>query len=330
MAGRIGLKSMANISKQAAVSLKSGLTLTRAIPLITAESRDTRLRDTFEKIGVDIAAGDTFGEALRRHSGRFPSIFVEMVASGERSGHLPEVFERLADYFDMRLRIRRAVIRASIYPAIQLTAAFAVLSLFLIISATTSLSIGSSSTQMAIVVAMVGAVVAGFVAFIFFSRTRAGRGIWDRAVLGLPIFRSLTIKLCMVRFTRTLAMQLESAIPVAEAVERSALVAGNGAIAKSLAAIAEPIRRGTNLAEAVRDSRYVTPMIREVLTVGEETGNFGESLNRIANIYEEEAMLVLETLPKFIGLPILLIVGLIVIYLFYTIYVGNYLKLIEG
>ena len=310
--------------------MRSGLTLTRAIPIIIGGSRDRLLKSTMEEINASIAGGETLADAVRRQADRFPRIFVEMVSSGERTGHLPEIFQRLADYFDMRLRIRRAVIKASIYPAIQMTAALAILSLFLILAATTNLTIGSPSTQAKITSALVGTIVGSLVAFVFFSRTNVGRNLWDRIVLGLPVFRSLTIKLCMVRFTRTLAMQLESAIPVTEAVERSALVVGNTVVAKSLKAMAEPIRQGSNLAEAVRESRYVTPMIREVLAVSEEAGSFEESLNRIADIYEEEAMLVLETVPKFIGLPVLIVVGLIVIYLFYTVYIGNYLKLIEG
>jgi type II secretory pathway component PulF len=330
MAGRIGLKSMALFSKQAAVSLNAGLTLSRAIPVITKGSRDPSLRRAMEEITDDIAGGHTLNEAVRRRAHRFPLIFVEMVDAGERTGHLPEIFQRLADYFDMRLRIRRSVIRASIYPAIQLGFAFGVICLFLVISATTSLSIGSSSSQALIVSGMVGMVVGSLATVVFFSWTAVGRSIWDRVVLMLPVFRSLTIKLCMVRFTRTLAMQLESAIPVAEAVERSASVAGNSVIVKSLKAMGEHIRQGSSLAEAITNSRFVTPMIREVIAVSEETGSFGESLNRIADIYEDEATLVLETVPKFIGLPVLILVGLIVIYLFYTIYIGNYINMISG
>jgi type II secretory pathway component PulF len=330
MARRIGLKSLGHFSKQAAVSMRSGLTLSRALPIITRESRDRLLRSTMEEINMNISGGETLADALRRQANRFPRIFVEMIASGERTGHLPEIFQRLADYFDMRLRIRRAVIRASIYPAIQLGFALGVLGLFLYLSYTTNLTIGTPATQALIVAILVGTIIGGLVAFVFFSRTNIGRIIWDHIVLGLPVFRSLTIKLNMVRFTRTLAMQLESAIPVTEAVERSALVAGNRVVARSLKAMAEPVRRGSSLAEAVSTSRYLTPMVREVITVSEETGSFEDSLHRIANIYEEEAMLVLETVPKLIGLPILIIVGLIVIYLFYTVYIGNYLKLLSS
>jgi type IV pilus assembly protein PilC len=230
----------------------------------------------------------------------------------------------------MRLRIRGAVIRASIYPAIQMIFAFGVLSLFLILSATTELSIGSSSGQALIITGMLVTVIGFLAVFIFFSRTSVGRNIWDRMVLWIPVLRSLVIKLSMVRFTRTLAMQLESAIPVVEAVERSASVAGNSVIVRSLKAMAGEIKRGSSLAEAVDSSRYITPMMREVIAVSEETGSFEDSLNRIANIYEDEAMIVLETLPKFLGLPVLLFVGLIVIYLFYTVYIGGYLDLISG
>jgi type II secretory pathway component PulF len=330
MPRRIGLKPLGHFSKQAAVSMKSGLTLTRAIPIIVGDSGDRLLKRTMEEVNANIAGGETLSDALRRQAGRFPRMFVEMLAAGERTGHLPEIFQRLADYFDMRLRIRRAVIKASIYPAIQLSFALGVLGLFLILAKTTNLKIGSASMQARITIALVGTIVGGVVAFVFFSQTNVGRKLWDRIVLALPVFRSLTIKLCMVRFTRTLAMQLESAIPVTEAVERSALVAGNTVVAKSLKAMAEPIRLGSSLAEAVAKSRYMTPMIREVVAVSEETGSFEDSLNRIADIYEDEAMLVLETVPRFIGLPVLIVVGLIVIYLFYTVYIGNYVELISG
>jgi type II secretory pathway component PulF len=130
----------------------------------------------------------------------------------------------------------------------------------------------------------------------------------------------------MARFSRSLAMQLESAIPMTEALERAARVTGNGAVAKSLSKIAGPVRQGTSLVEAIRASRLITPMVREVLAVGEETGAFVESLERMADIYEEEALVVLEAFPKFIAPVVTIIVGIIVVYLFYTVYIVHYLK----
>ena len=312
---------MANFCKQMSVSLRSGLTLSRAFPVIARESTDMRLRQTTAELSSDIASGSTLADAIRKRAKRFPPILVEMVDAGERTGHLDVVFERLAKYLDMRLRLRRAVIRASVYPAIQLFTAAAVFSLILIVfssdkNATAVTIAGYAILALALVVATV----------LFFSRTAVGRTIRDHAVLMTPVVRSVAIKLCMARFTRTLAMQLESAVPVAEAIERSAMVAGNGAVTSNLMRVAEPVRRGASLSEAVRSSSMVTPMVREVLAVGEETGNFPESLERVANIYEEESLLVLESLPKFIGPVVVLLVGLVVIYLFYTVYFVHYLK----
>jgi type IV pilus assembly protein PilC len=108
-------------------------------------------------------------------------------------------------------------------------------------------------------------------------------------------------------------------------------VAGNGAITRSLRRIVDPIEKGESLVESIRHSSYLTPMIREVLAVGEETGNFGESLERVADIYEDESLAVLESLPKFIGPIVVLIVGLCVLYLFYTVYIVRILKpMLEG
>lgn len=324
--GRIGLKAMASFCKQSAVSIRAGLTLSRAFPLITKESNNRLLRNTFRKVGSAIAEGNSLTEALRKEKSSFPPIFVEMIAAGERTGYLEEVFSRLADYFDTRVRLRRAVIKACIYPMIQLTTLYGVVCLLLIV-------FSSDKRVMAITLASytIIAVVVLMTAFSFFSRTVAGRAIRDRVALAMPLARSLTIKLCMARFIRTLAMQMESAIPVAEAIERSALVTGNGAVANSLKRIADPVERGESLVSAIKKSRFVTPMIREVLTVAEETGNFGEALERVADLYEEESLSVLESLPKFIGPTVVILVGLAVLYLIYTVYILRYLKpLLEG
>ena len=146
MAAQIALKSMANFSKQAAISIKSGLTLSRAFPLIARETKDRRLRRALQEIIADIAAGSTLTESLRAHACRFPSIFVEMVDAGESSGHLEAVFSRLADYFDTRLMLRRATVRASIYPMIQLTMAYAVTCLIVILFSSNKAAMGWTLT----------------------------------------------------------------------------------------------------------------------------------------------------------------------------------------
>ncbi len=319
--GRIKLKSLAGFSKQAGITIRSGLPLSRALPLLARESKDRRLRRALTDVQAEITQGSTLGEALRARSRMFTPMFVEMVSAGERSGHLEEVFSRLAIYFDTRLKLRRAVVRASIYPAIQLSMAFAVFSLIFVLFSSdkwaTAMELGNLT--------IIGVVCLG-ATYYFFSRMALGRAIWDRVLISLPLLRSVTLKLCMARFSRSLSMQLDSAIPMTEAIERASMVTGNGAVGRNLSRIAEPVRRGTSLTEAIKKSRLVTPMVREVLTIGEETGSFIESLDRVADIYEDEALVVLESLPKLIAPVVAIIVGIIVVYLFYTVYYVHYLK----
>jgi type II secretory pathway component PulF len=268
---------MASFSKQAAISIKSGLTLSRAFPLIARESRDRHLRKTLNAINADIAQGSTLSESLHRHAGKFPPVFVEMVEAGEKSGHLETVFARLS---------------------MAETIVYYTVAFFVCI---------------------------GLIHYVF-AKTSIGRAFRDRLFLVLPGFRSVTLKLCMARFARTLSMQLESAIPIAEAIERAAVVTGNGAVANNLKRMIGPIQQGENLATAMRKSRLVTPMIREVLALGEETGNFSESLERVAGIYEDESLIVLESIPKMIAPIVAILVGLVVLYLWYTVYYVHYLK----
>ena len=321
MAKRIAIKSMAGFSKQAAVSIKSGLTLSRAFPLIARESKDKRLRKTLNEVNAEIAQGSTLSEALRRRASSFPPVFVEMVEAGEQSGHLETVFARLADYFDTILMLRRATVRASIYPMIQLVMAYGVFSLITILFSNDKAAMARTIAYYTIVIF----VSLGLIRYAF-ARTEIGCAVRDRLLLALPGLRSVTLKLCMARFSRTLAMQLESAIPIAEAIERAALVTGNGAVANNLKRMVDPIQQGETLAGAMRKSRMITPMVREVLALGEETGNFSESLERVAGIYEEESLVVLEAIPKMIAPVVAIIVGVVVIYLWYTVYVVHWLK----
>jgi type II secretory pathway component PulF len=319
--GKIKLKSLANFSKQAAVTLRSGLTLSRALPLISRGSRDRRLKAALAGIQGDIVQGFTLTDALRKRRRMFPPMFVELVAAGETSGRLEEVFSRLALYFDARLRIKRTVVRASVYPAILLTMTFAVLCLILILFSPDKIATATrvASVSIFVIIALTGS-------FIFFGRTDIGRSVWDRLLVSVPIVRSITLKLCMARFSRSLAMQIESAIPMTEALERAASVSGNEAVANNLRRMSEPIRQGGSLTEAMKESNLITPVVREVLMVGEETGSFTDSLERIADIYEDEVQLVLESLPKFITPVVVIIVGFVVVYLFYVVYFVHYLK----
>jgi type II secretory pathway component PulF len=321
LAGKIKLKSLANFSKQAAVTLRSGLTLSRALPLISRGSRDRRLKGALAGIQDDITQGLTLTDALRKRRRMFPPMFVELVAAGETSGRLEEVFSRLALYFDARLRIKRTVIRASVYPAILLIMAFSVLSLILILFSSDKVATATSlaSTASLVITACIGS-------YIFFGRTDLGRGIRDRILVSVPVVRSITLKLCMARFSRSLAMQIESAVPMTEALERAASVSGNEAVANNLRRMSEPVRQGGSLTEAMKESTLVTPVVREVLMVGEETGSFTDSLERVADIYEDEAQLFLESLPKFITPVVVIIVGFVVVYLFYIVYYVHYLK----
>jgi type IV pilus assembly protein PilC len=321
MSKKIGLKTMAGFCRQAAVSIKAGLPLTRALPLITRESRDKRLRRAIKRITTDISAGETLGDALRRSADYFPPMFVEMLAAGERSGNIEEVFRQLGDYFDMRLKIRRAVISACIYPAIQLTMLFAVFSLIMIVS-----SSDKAATAQMVALYTAEALAAFAVVYWFFWRTRPGHAIRDNVALGLPLFRSITMKLCMARFTRSLAMQIEAGMPVVEAIESSARSVGNSVVTRSMMKMAGPVSQGESLAEAIKNSRYATPIVREMLAIAEETGEFGDPLNRVAAIYEEEAFMVLEALPKFIGPAIMVFVGICVLLLFLKVYIRPLLE----
>ena len=312
---RLKLKSLAHFTRQISTAQKLGLPFSRSLPLIARESKDRRLQRTLRAVTANIAAGHTLAKALRACGNRFPPLLVQMVHAAEKSGHLESVFMRLSDYFDNLLKLRRAFIRASVYPAIQLTVAYAVFCLIVIL-----FSHDRQAMTGIIALATIGsAAVLGF-GYLFFLRTSTGRSIWDRLILIIPVVRSVTIKMCMARFTRTLSLQLESAVPIAEAVERASLASGNMAVAANFRQMAKSIRNGASLAEVAEELSFVTPLIREALVLGEEMGDFGDALERAADTYEDEAMLVMESVPQVIGPIVVVFVGFVVLFLFLTLF----------
>jgi type IV pilus assembly protein PilC len=324
--------------RQFATLINAGLPLLRSIKILWEQQRPGALKYALEDLANSVESGSTFSEALLKHPAIFSKLFVNMVKAGEAAGVMDVVLLRLADFYEKSHKIRAKVKSALIYPIIVVCAAIAVLFflvLFIIpkfaemfkdmdlaLPTPTRILIGITNLMLQWYTWVVLAVVvAGFVlVYVAVSRTPKGRYAIDKLKLDFPLFGILVQKIGIARFARTLGTLVSSGVPLLKALTIVRDVIGNEVISSAIANVSESIREGESISGPLKQHKVFTPMVINMIDVGEETGRLDEMLIKIADNYDEDVDVAISGLTSILE-PVLIItlafiVGSIVISLF--------------
>jgi len=298
-----------------AASVKAGMPMSQMLDMMQGRNVPPDMRRIWARVAHDIQRGSTFGEALGRSSPPVPKLCAEMLSAGEQSGRLDAVLPQLRAYYDMKASLQRAALGASIYPAFVLLFALGVTTLLRTITADDKMAaLVTSGVEVGVALAVLVGVVA------FFRMTPPGRSIWQGFIIHIPVIGGAVRRLALARFCRTMSMMFASGFGAEHAVHRACAAMGNVHMERSLRRSGRRLKRGDRLAEAFGDNPYVPSLMREMLDTGERTGTYDETLMNVADVYDDEAKMVLVNLPKLIG-PIMVIgIGSLVIYLYWTYY----------
>jgi type IV pilus assembly protein PilC len=277
-----------------------------------------------------IEGGSTLEQAAREHSRHLPRFFIELVGAGEIGGRLVEVFENLADYYERMSDLVRKIIGKLIYPICLLS--------FLAITMCFMAALGEASTEQGLDfnVLMKGflqnianlLLSAGVVLLVVIVLARMKLLGW---VFGLittfmwPL-ASVTRKLSISRFARSLALLVKSGVPVTEAVAKAAATANNPYIERSLVRCIPDIQAGESLSVALSPCRYLSDMAREMIHTGEESGKLDQHLQKVADVHEAEAMQAASNLVVVLYVLVVLAVALAIgsfVVGFWTNYYGK-------
>ncbi len=299
---------------------RAGLPLSRTLKLLQANEGPPAFRRVWVDVERAIGRGATFGAALKEQSPPVPGLCAELVAAGEESGHLELVLQQLRRYYEMRASLRRAAFGASAYPLFVTFFGFCIWTVLRVMTATDKVT---AFWEMAGLLTLLLAVIVGVVTF--FRRTPPGRLLWHGFVLYVPIVGGAMRRLALARFARTFAMMFSSGIRVDLALDRACTAAGNAHVMADLRKGQDRVQQGEPLGEAFAACRFVAPRMREMLLTGEVSGTYDDTLNHIAEIYEDEARQVLTNLPKLIGPLMYVVIGGLVVYLFYTYYIQPFI-----
>lgn len=345
---RIKDKNIALFTKGFSVMINSGLTLLDSLEILEDQEANPEFKKVVGKIRSRVESGSTLSYAMSEHQKVFSSLYVNLIASGEKSGTLDEVTKRLSIYMEKMIALKKKVKGAMIYPAMVSSVAIGVVALILIVVIPTFASLYGSAGMMLplptrIVISFskllrsyflyIAAVIAAVVfALRYFYRKSYGfRRLVDSTMLKIPIFGLLIKKSSIARFTRTLGSLMKSGVAVLEGFDLIARTAGNVVIEEELNNAKRAIAGGSSIAEPIKQSNVFPAMVGHMIAVGEKTGKLDEMLDKTADYYEAEVDDTVANLSTLIE-PIIIvflgfIIGFIVISMYLPIFqLGNVIK----
>jgi MSHA biogenesis protein MshG len=318
-------------SRQIYTLLKSGVPIMRGL----AGLQDSAVNKSFGAVIRDLResldAGRELSTAMRRHPDVFSAFYLAMVRVGEMTGRLEEVFLRLFDHLEFDRDMRERVKTALRYPSFvifAMVAAMVVVNVFVIpqfekvftsfhaeLPLMTRILIGFSRFTVewwpAFLVGA-GAAVFGFRAW---TRSASGRLAWDRYKLRLPIAGKIIHKATMARFARSFALSIRSGVPIVQALTVVSQTADNAYLAWRIEQMREGVERGESILRTATSAQVFTPIVLQMIAVGEESGSLDDLMDEIAMMYEREVDYELKTLSSQIEPILITFLGALVLVL---------------
>jgi type IV pilus assembly protein PilC len=322
------LKDVAWFSRQLFVLLSSGTRLADALHALERQARPGAWRAVLTGLRTRVEEGTTLAAAMEPHDLYFDTIYRNLITAGESSGHLVEMFDRLAGLKQKQLRMRNSVVGALIYPAMLVSVGlsiFVMLLLFVVprfaglfatldapLPASTAVLLNISAAFRAywwlVAVLAAGAVAASVV----YLRTPRGRLLRDTAVLRLPYVGRIVKSLSTARIVSLLGVLMQARVPVLEALRHVQQSTGNRHYQELVSRAQDYVARGEPMSLAFDNAKLINPSVYEAIRSGEEGGEIDRLLLNIAAFLDEENEVVVRSLTSIIEPVILVVMGVLV------------------
>ena len=309
-------------SRQLHTLLKSGVPIMRALAGLQESATNPAMREVIGDVKESLEAGRELSVSLARHPKVFGSFYISMVRVGEATGLLDEIFLRLFDHLEFERYMREQVKSALRYPmfvVLAMAVAIVVVNLFVIpafakvfagfgaeLPLMTRILLGFSNFMINWWPVMLGGTVAAIFAFRAWTKTSWGRMQWEALTLRFPIAGKILRKAAMARFARSFALSTRSGVPVMQALSNSAQTVDNSYIAAKIEGMRDTVERGESVLRAAIASRFFTPVVLQMVSVGEESGALDDMMDEVGQMYQREVEYELKTLGQQIE-PILIV-----------------------
>jgi type II secretory pathway component PulF len=320
-------------TKQFRSMMQAGVPILRLLQVLENQTENKVIKGAVGVIGQDIRAGTTLHEAMKKHPTLFSPLYLSMINAGEISGTVPDVLARLIDIIEHEAKIKSDIKSALQYPMFVLIAlgvAFLILLTFVIPKFASIFAKAGLTLPLPTKIAMfmyqglthywfilIAGVVGLILALRIYFKTDNGRYALDTFYLKVPLFGPLFQKAAMSRFASIFAIMQASGVPVMQALEVLSGTIGNTAISREFDRVRDKIKEGQGISGPLGSAKYFTPMVVDMVAIGEESGNIEDMLRQIAIHYDDEVAYAVKRLSDSIG-PIL-IVGLAAVIGFFAL-----------
>ena len=326
---KITSADIAIFSRQLATMLQAGIPLVQAFDIVATGHENPGMQKLLSAIKVDLESGTTLAESLAKHPLYFDKLFVNLVHSGEQSGALETLLDKIAVYKEKTEAIKKKIKKALTYPAAVVAVAIIVTSVLLVfvipqfedlfngfgadLPAFTQFVVGISrfvrDNGMLIILGLIAAVMT----FVYFKkRSRKLNEFLDRLLLKLPIIGGIMEKAAIARFTRTLSTMFAAGVPLVEAMESVAGATGNIVYEKATLEIRTEVATGQRLQRAMEATELFPNMVIQMVAVGEESGSLDEMCAKVADFYERDVDDAVDNLSALLEPAIMAILGILV------------------
>jgi len=328
---RVTLTDVALFSRQMYTLQKAGVPILRALAGLQESATNPTLRRVIADLRVSLDAGRELSTAMRRHPQVFSEFYISVVRVGETTGQLEDAFNRLFEYLEFERSVRERIKTALRYPTIVVvvvTVAIGIVNFFVIpafakifeahkvpLPLLTRLLIGTSEFFLAYWPMLVVAIVGAFIAFTSYTRTGTGRHGWDRFKLHLPIAGRIIFKATLSRFARAFSLASRAGVPVVQGLSVVAAVVDNSYLSRRIEQMREGVERGESILRTAVATGVFTPVVLQMIAVGEETGELDDLMDEIADMYDREVDYEIRNLAANIEPILTIILGVLVLIL---------------
>lgn len=321
-------RDLAVFCRQFSSITRAGVTIIETLSMLADQTENQKMQKALYEVKADVEKGESFADALSKHKKVFPELLIQMARAGEASGSLDTSMERMAIQFEKTAKTQALVKKAMIYPIVVALVAVAVIVVMLVfviprymdmfeelgteLPAITLAVVAMSNFIKNFWYIIVPVIIGIVMAVKSYAATSSGKHLFGKIQLKIPAIRNLVVKSACSQMARTLSTLLAAGVPLVEAVDIVAETMSNIWFKEALKEATEQLIIGVPLSQPLQTSGLFPPMVYHMIHIGEEAGSTEEMLNKLADYYEEEVEMAVQSLMAAMEPMIIVVLACIV------------------
>ena len=321
-------RDLAVFCRQFSSITRAGVTIIQTLNMLAEQTENVKMQKAIQAVRADVEKGESFADSLSKHDNVFPELLVQMARAGEASGSLETAMERMAIQFEKSAKTKALVKKAMIYPIVVALVAVAVVVVMLVFVIPRYMDmfeeLGTELPGITLAVVAMSNFIQNYwfiiipvIAMIVFAirtwaKTNNGKHVTGKLSLKIPAIKNMVVKSASAQMARTLSTLFTAGVPLLEAVDIVADTMGNVWFKEALKEAVEQIKIGVPFSQPLQTTGLFPPMVYHMIRIGEEAGSTEEMLNKLADYYEEEVEMAVQSLMAAMEPMIIIVLACIV------------------